>query len=295
MADFLGPVVLALLRLVQALPLGVQAVLGRALGRLLWWLAAGRRGVALRNLELCFPEMDAGARRRLAREHFGWLGRSLLERGLLWFAPPERLKKLIHVDGEPTLTERSERPVMWLVLHFVGLEVGGAAAQLFQTRTGVDIYQPQSSAFWDQAFLRGRLRFGRGEAFPRNASVRPVIKRIREGAPFFNSPDMDFGRRDAVFLPFFGVPASTLLAPSRMARALDMVVQPLIVEMLPGGQGWKVRFDPPWADWPTDDPVADTERLNRWIEAEVRRNPAQYLWVHKRFKTRPPGEPSLYR
>ena len=95
-------------------------------------------------------------------------------------------------------------------------------------------------------------------------------------------------------MPFFGVPAATLLAPSRMARALDMVVQPVVVDMLPLGQGWRVRFLPPWTDWPTDDALADTARMNAFIEAQILRDPAQYLWVHKRFKTRPPGEPSLY-
>ena len=105
---------------------------------------------------------------------------------------------------------------------------------------------------------------------------------------------MDFGPRDAAFVPFFGVPAATLLAPSRMARSLGMVVQPLVGEILPGGQGWRVTFMPAWTDWPSNDPVADATRMNQFIEAQVRLNPAQYLWVHKRFKTRPPGEPSLY-
>ena len=105
---------------------------------------------------------------------------------------------------------------------------------------------------------------------------------------------MDFGLRDAAFVPFFGVPAATLLAPSRLAKALNMIVQPVIAEMLPGGQGYRVRFEAPWAGFPSDDPLADTARMNRWFEAEIRRNPAQYLWVHRRFKTRPPGEASLY-
>jgi KDO2-lipid IV(A) lauroyltransferase len=106
---------------------------------------------------------------------------------------------------------------------------------------------------------------------------------------------MDFGTRDAAFVPFFGVPAVTLLAPSRLARALDMAVQPVVAEILPRGRGYLVRYEPPWTDFPSDDPVADSARMNRWIETEIRRNPAQYLWVHRRFKTRPPGEPSLYR
>jgi KDO2-lipid IV(A) lauroyltransferase len=141
---------------------------------------------------------------------------------------------------------------------------------------------------------RGRLRFGNAKIFARDETARPLMRAIRDGAGFFNLPDMDFGERDAAFVPFFGVPAATLLAPSRMARALNMLVQPVIAEMLEGGQGFRVRFLPPLKDFPTDDPVADTLRINHWIEEEARRNPAQYLWVHKRFKTRPPGEAPLY-
>ena len=111
---------------------------------------------------------------------------------------------------------------------------------------------------------------------------------------FFNLPDMDFGERDAAFVPFFGVPAATLLAPSRMARALDMVVQPVVAEMLPGGQGYRVRFLPPWAHFPSDDALADTAAMNRWIEERDPSQPGSILWVHKRFKTRPAGDRSLY-
>ena len=184
---------------------------------------------------------------------------------------------------------------MWLVPHFMGLDVAGAATQLFQTRHVASIYQEQSDAVMDAAIRRGRLRYDQGEVFPRSDSAKPLIRAIRKGWAFFNLPDMDFGERDAAFVPFFGVPAATLLAPSRMARALDMVVQPVVAEILPGGAGYRVRYEEPWADFPTDDAVADAARMNRWIESEIRRNPAQYLWVHRRFKTRPPGEPPLYR
>jgi Kdo2-lipid IVA lauroyltransferase/acyltransferase len=285
---------LALLWLLHRLPLGAQAAFGRALGALLYRLAGSRRRIALRNLELCLPEMDAAAREALAREHFRCLGRSLVERGLLWWAPRERLKSLIQVEGDVHLAERSDKPVMWLVPHFMALDVAGAAVLLYQTRKGASIYQQQTNAVMDDVMRRGRLRLGNAEIFPRSDSAKPLIRAIRQGTAFFNLPDMDFGARDAAFVPFFGVPAATLLAPSRMARALGMVVQPVLAEMLPGGQGYRVRFLDAWTDFPSDDPVADATRMNRWIEDEIRRNPAQYLWVHKRFKTRPAGEPSLY-
>jgi KDO2-lipid IV(A) lauroyltransferase len=176
----------------------------------------------------------------------------------------------------------------------MALDVAGASVLLFQKRKGISIYQEQSDPVMDAAIRRGRLRLGNAEIFPRDDSGKALFRAIRRGDAFFNLPDMDFGARDAAFVPFFGVSAATLLAPSRLARALNMVVQPVFAEILPGGEGYRVHFMPPWEDFPTDDALADTARMNRWIEEQIRAHPAQYLWVHKRFKTRPPGEPSLY-
>ena len=294
LASFGARLLLGFVWLVHWLPLPIQAALGQGLGALLWTFGRSRRGIALRNLELCFPDWPAERRREVARQHFGWLGRSLLERGLLWYASPARLRRLIHVEGDVKLAERSERPVMWLVPHFLALDVAGASTQLFQGKRAASIYAAQSNPVLDAAMRRGRLRFGLGEIFPRSDTAKPMIRAIRRGMPFFNLPDMDFGERDAAFVPFFGMRAATLLAPSRMARALDMPVQPVVGEILPGGRGYRVRFLDAWTDFPSDDPVADAARMNAWIEQEVRANPSQYLWVHKRFKTRPPGEPPLY-
>jgi KDO2-lipid IV(A) lauroyltransferase len=294
MANAAARLLLALVWGLHLLPLGLQAALGRALGRLMHALAAGRRHVARRNVALCLPELDTAAQHALVREHFQWLARSLLERGVLWYASRERLQRLIHVEGDVHLAERSERPVMWLVPHFLAVDVAGAATQLFQTRKVCNVYTAQSNPVLDAALLAGRGRFGLAEMFTRQQSALPMVRAIKRGSAFFNPSDMDFGLRDAAFVPFFGHPAATLLAPSRLARSLGMVVQPVVAEILPGGRGWRVRFLPAWTDWPTDDPEADAARMNRFIEEQIRGCPAQYLWVHKRFKTRPPGEPGLY-
>jgi KDO2-lipid IV(A) lauroyltransferase len=286
--------VLGWLWLLSWLPLAVQAAIGRSLGRLLWVLAGSRRKIALRNLELTMPDLSAKERRRIAYENFQWIARSILERGLLWHASHDRLKRLIHVEGDIGFAARTPGAVMWLVPHFVALDVAGVATQLLQTRLVGSIYQKQSIEAFDKAIRQGRLRFGNGDVFSRHEKALPLIRAIRRGYAFFNLPDMDFGPQEAVFVPFMGVPAATLLAPSKMAKALDMTVQPVVAEILPGGQGYRVRFLEPWTDFPTDDPVADAARMNEWIGSEVRRNPSQYYWVHKRFKTRPPGEPSLY-
>jgi len=286
--------VLGLLWLLSWLPLAVQAAIGRGLGRLLWVLAGSRRKVALRNLELTMPDKSAAERRTIAYENFQWIARSILERGLLWHASHDRLKRLIQVEGDIGLAARTPGAVMWLVPHFVALDVAGVATQLLQTRLVGSIYQKQSIAAFDKAIRQGRLRFGNGDVFSRHEKALPLIRAIRRGYAFFNLPDMDFGPQEAAFVPFMCVPAATLLAPSKMARSLKMTVQPVVAEILPGGQGYRVRFLEPWTDFPTDDPVADAARMNAWIGEEVRRNPSQYYWVHKRFKTRPPGEAILY-
>ena len=294
MVNLVARLLLALVWLLHWLPLPLLALLGRGLGLLLHAFGHARRQVALTNLALCLPELSEHERRHLVRQHFEWTGRSLLERGLLWHASAERLRRLIHIEGDVHFAENSARPVMWLVPHFVALEVAGAATQVYQNKTGCDIYTAQSNPVLDAAFKKGRERFGKALLFNRQQGALAVVRAIKRGTPFFNPADMDFGLRDAAFVPFFGQPAATLLAPSRMARSLNMVVQPIVAEMLPGGGGYRVRFMPAWTDWPTDNPVADAAAMNRFVEGLVRQNPAQYLWVHKRFKTRPEGAPSVY-
>lgn len=286
---------LALLWLLHWLPLGVLAPLGQGLGLLLWRLGGTRRRIAQRNIALCFPHWPPELQASVVRAHFGWLGRSVLERALLWWASPARLKRLIHVEGDVDYAQRHpEQAVMWLTPHFLALDVAGAAGPLFQHRWIGSIYQRQSNAVFDAAMRKGRLRHGGGEVFSRHDTALPLVRAVKRGAVFLNLPDMDFGRKDSAFVPFFGVPAATLLAPARMAQSLAMTVQPVVAEILPGGRGWRVRFGAPWADYPSGDELADTRRINAFIEDEVRRLPAQYLWVHRRFKTRPEGEASLY-
>jgi KDO2-lipid IV(A) lauroyltransferase len=185
---------------------------------------------------------------------------------------------------------------MWLLPHFVGLDFTAPPLMLLQSRPGIDVYQRQSNAVMDARLMQARARFGpeRSTLVDRSAGIRPVIRAINAGAGFVNAPDQDFGRKDSAFVPFFGVRASTLLAPARMARSMGMLVQPIVVTMLPGGQGYVVKFCEPPPGFDDPDPEAAAAAMNRWLEARIRENPAQYLWVHRRFKTRPPGEPQFY-
>ena len=285
---------IGLLWLLHFLPLRMLAALGQGLGAVLWRLARSRRRIALRNLALCFPEKSAAQREQLAREHFGWMGRSILERGLLWFASPERLLRLIRVEGDISLAEQGGAKIMWMIPHFVGLDIAGPGLMLNQKAPVIFVYQRQSNAVFDARMRAGRSRFGKTESVDRQEGIRPVLRLIREGFGFVNASDMDFGRKDSAFVPFFGIPTCTLLAPSKIAGSMGMRVAPLVVTFLPGGQGYRLQVWQAPPGYPSGDLEADATQMNAWLEARIRENPAQYLWVHKRFKTRPEGEASLY-
>jgi KDO2-lipid IV(A) lauroyltransferase len=283
---------LALIWLLHFLPLALLAPLGRGMGLLLYAGAFERRKVALTNLKLCFPHQTDRERRRLARRHFQALGRSLVEHGILWWSSRERLQRLIRVEGLENWQAVAGRPVIWLAPHFVGLDMGGT--RIITEWRGVSVYSHQKNAAFDRILLHGRTRFVKPVLFSRQDGIRPVVRAMREGLPFYYLPDMDFGSRDSMMVPFFGVPAATITALSRIAQLAGAVVVPVVTRQLPGAEGYALRFYPAWTDFPGAQLEQDTRRMNAFIEERVREMPEQYYWVHKRFKTRPPGEPSVY-
>ena len=285
---------LALLWLLHCLPLSFQAALGNGLGVVFYRVIARRRKVALTNLRLCFPEMTEDERVALAKAHFQVLTRSLLERAMLWWASPRRLQRMIRVEGEDHLLrlEAEKRPVLILGPHFVGIEAGGLLLSV--KRSMAVIYTRQSNPVIDRVLFKGRSRFHSPSVLVRQDPIRTVLKVLRTARPFHYSPDMDYGSRDAVFVPFFGVPAATVSSLSRLAKISGAAVLPCTTQILPGGQGYVVRIEPAWENYPSEDVEADTRRMNAWLEDRIRQMPEQYYWVHKRFKTRPEGAPSLY-
>lgn len=284
---------LALLWLVHWLPLSLQSLLGAGLGALLYRVAASRRHIARRNLELCFPEMTRPARERLVRAHFRVAAQATLDHGLLFFADGARLDRLVRLEGvEHLQAARAAGPVIVLAPHFVGLDMGGV--RLTRHTRIASIYQRLRNPVFDRMIFRARTRFSPTALYARHDGVRPVLRALKEGLPMYHLPDQDFGRRGAVFVPFFGIPAATVTALSDLARLSGARVVPLATRRLPGGAGYVARFHPAWDGYPTDDAGADTARMNRWIEDRVREMPEQYLWLHKRFKTRPDNEAAVY-
>ena len=282
---------LFLMWLCHWLPLPLLAALGRALGGFLYAFGRERRNVALTNLRLCFPDMPEAGRVALAKRHFAMFGRSFLERGLLWWAPGERIRRLARIEGGEHLDALKGRPVILLVPHFVGLDMGWTRLTLELGM--VSIYANQKNLLFNSALYQGRMRFGDSLLLSRQEGTRKAIKAMKAGKPFYYLPDMDYGQRDTIFVPFFGFPAATITGLSRLARMAGAAVVP-IVTRIEADDGYVVRIGAPWPDYPGESIEADTRRMNAFIEGEVQAMPEQYFWLHKRFKTRPPGEKAVY-
>lgn len=284
---------LFLLWLLHWLPLPWLARIGNGLGRVLYLVGRERRQVALINLRLCFPDMLEADRRDLVRRHVMAFARSVLERGIAWWASPERLRKLIRFEGTEHLEAVAGRPILLMVPHFTALDMGWTRFTLDYPMAAM--YANQKNPVFNAAMFRGRLRFGDPVAMSRQQGLRAVVKALKKGRLCFYLPDQDYGPKDALFVPFFGVPAATIVGVSRVARMADAAVLPCYVRALEGGQGYRVEIQPAWDNFPTDDLAADTRRVNAAIEQAVLTMPEQYFWLHKRFKTRPEGEASFYR
>ncbi|MES2130318.1 MAG: lipid A biosynthesis acyltransferase [Pseudomonadota bacterium] len=283
---------LGLMWLLHWLPLPLLGRFGDLVGSVLFMVLGKRRRIALANLRACMPELSEQERVRLARAHFQAYSRSVWERAILWWASPARLRRLIQVDGGVPLGAIAAGPTILLCPHFVSLDVAGVAVMLESSLCS--IYVAQKNAAFDAVLRQGRSRFRPVQLFSRKEGVKPIIRAMRDGLPYFMLPDMDFGDKDAAFVPFFGIPAATLTAPGRIAAATGAAVIPVVATFLPGYAGWRVKFYPAWENYPGDDMVESARRMNAFIEERVREAPAEYFWTHKRFKTRPEGEASLY-
>ncbi len=285
---------LALIALMSWIPCRLLWIAGSALGTIASWFPTSNRRYAARNIELCFPGMGPEERSGLLKKHFRMSGFAMLSLGVAWFAPRWRVRKFITVRDDQILDNAlaSGKNVILLAPHFVGLDMGGSRLAAARHWQFVSMYRKSRDPLLEYLFSR-RGRFG-PIMVERMASPKPIIRAIREGRIFYYLPDQDMGERASVFVPFFGIPAATVTALSRIAATTESVVIPCITRVLPDGRGYEMRFYPPLADFPTDDPVSDATRMNREIETWVREMPEQYMWTYRRFKTRPNHEPSLY-
>ena len=286
-----GRLGVALMRVLAHLPLPVLRALGWAIGEVLFLLAVPRRRVALCNLALCFPHEAPATRRCWARQSFVAFCQSWLDRSWLWFAPRETVLARVRLTGALEELE-GDTPTIIFAPHFYGMDAGGSALTLHTPRAFTSIFSKHPDPAVDAWFRAGRQRFGDVRMLNRKEGVKPIIANLRKGGLLYLLADMDFGRNDSLFVPFFGVPAATVPSLPRFARLGRAKVIGMATRLVPGG--YVAEITPAWEHYPSDDLEADTAEMNRRLEAWIAPEPGQYYWVHKRFKTRPEGMPSVY-
>ena len=283
-----------ILKLLGKLPHRALCLLSHPIGWLCYWLVVPRRKVGATNLARCFPEKSAAERARILRAHFRHMALLVLEYGMYWYAPAEKLRALVRYQDKHYLDDAlaAGRKVILLYPHFTAFEA--AVYALNQDVPLISVYSHQKNAALDAQILHGRHRSNNVFLVGRTEGLRSIIKQMRSrNAPFLYLPDQDFGAKDSLFADFFGIQAATISGLPRIAKMTDAQVIPAIPTRRPDGTVL-LRFYPAWENYPSGDTDADVHRMNAFIEERVREQPEQYYWLHKRFKTRPEGEPPFY-
>ena len=274
------------------LPYSWQIGIGYALGKLLYHLTRYRKHIARVNLALCFPELTESERELLLKQHFTSLGIGLMEIAMAWWMPDNRLKSLVQIEGLENLYQAldNKKGVILLSGHFTTLEIGGRLLSLY-TQFHVMYREHKNPVI--ESVMRGARVSNCGNVIDRR-DLRGMLRALKQNHPIWYAPDQDHGIRHGIFVPFFGTPAATTTATARIAEKSGAAVVPFFQARLPRGRGYQLTLSPALENYPSGDMDADIRRVNTLFEQRIRENPSQYIWVHRRFKTRPAGETSLY-
>lgn len=279
--------------LLHLLPPTLLSLIGKGLGYLTYHFAKRRRHIGITNLTLCFPTLREKEKHQLLLKHFQSLTITLLEYGYLWFSSKKFLEKWIKVEGyEHFLNASQDNAIILFAPHFIGLDMGGLRHSIAHSHFSAIYSRPRKTSGFSRLLLRGRMRFTQAQLFARQDGIRPIIRVLRNKIPLYYLPDQDFGLKDSLFIPFFGINTATTDALSRLARAGNAKIIPMVTRR--EKNGYVLRYYPAWEEFPSEDIYADTRRMNAFIEERIVEMPEQYFWLHRRFKTRPPGEKGVY-
>ncbi len=283
---------LGILRTIALLPYRSQILLGGVFGKIIQILSPNRQRVVDINLQLCFPEKSVAERNKIKNASFQNLGIALLEMSMCWWWSEDRLQSLVEIRGREHIEAvlDSGRGVILLTGHFTSLEIGGRLFTLSMPLQAM--YRTQKNRLFDSYLYTRRKSYLENVISRKN--TRQMIKGIKKLIPTWYAPDQNFPNEKNVFVPFMGVQTATISAGSRIAQSSGGAMLPFYPERKKDGSGYIIWIEPPLVDFPSGDDVRDATAINASIEKFVRQNPEQYLWVHKRFKTRPPGEPAIY-
>jgi len=282
---------LFLLRALGYLPLSWLRALGVGLGALLWVVIPSRRRVVQTNLRVCFPHLTDAERDLISNQTFVFFAQAWLDRSWLWHRSAACIQSRVKLSGEVAALSEST-PTVLFAPHFMGLDVGWTVLTMSLPLHFTTIFTPQSNAAVDAWVAKGRERFGQVRLFRREDGVKPIVAALRQNELLYLLPDMNFGANESIFVPFYGEPAATVPSLPRFAKLGRACVVPVITRITEAG--YEVVVHPAWNDYPTDDIWADTATMNQRLEEFINTMPAQYFWVHKRFKTRPLGATELY-
>ena len=274
------------------LPYTAQMPIGRMIGRLVQLVAPRRRHIVHTNLELCFPELDDAARQRMLIKNFESMGIALLEMGMSWWTSDRKLKKLVTVEGMEYLQQalQSGNGAILLSAHFTTMEIGGRLLSLVQPFE--ILYREHKNRAMEHTIRNGRSSFAHGLIARDN--LLSMRKSLNRNIPVWYAPDQDFGIVKGACVPFFGIPAATITVTTTLAKMANSPVVPFVQTRLPGSKGYILKLYPALEDFPGVSPEADAWRINKLLEARIREQPEQYLWAHRRFKTRPEGMAPVY-
>lgn len=275
------------------LPYPVIVQLGKALGGLLFLAGGRRKKIARRNLELCFPELSGEQCNKLLRDNFRCYGLAFFEVGIAWWWSNKRFRKIVRIEGLEHLENLNGQGALLTAIHLTTLEIGAAAVSLEVPACGM--HRPHKNPVYEYVQIKGREKRRPGNKLYSRDDVRGALKALRQGEILWYAPDQDYGIKQGVFAPFMGVNAATITATARFASAGKAKIIPLTQQHLPGFKGYKVTVHPPLEGFPVNDDYRDAVTINMLAEEFIRLQPQSYLWVHRRFKTRPNGEASLYQ
>ncbi len=275
-------------------PFKLQIILGRTLGNLLYKYAKSRKHVAKRNIELCLPELNAQERDQLLRRVLQETGVAIFESGAGWFWPNWRFKNKYIINGTDHIraAQTANKGVLFLGIHFTTIEIGASIVNLEFPISG--FYRPHTNAIYEYVQAVGRIRRNKKSGVIPNGDVRGIVKALRAGNIVNYAPDQDYGRKRSVFAPFFKVNSATVKAPAQLASAGRAEIIPWVTRRDPQSDKYIIDIYPPITEHLNKSDYDDAVYINSFVEARVRENPEQYLWVHRRFKTRPEGEDKVY-
>ena len=279
--------------LIARLPYSVLVMLGKGVGKLFLKLGGSRVRIARVNLQKCFPEKSEAEIATLLKKNFESVGMGLIEVLMAWWWPRHRLEKLVTYKGLEHLKSEDNQGNLLMILHFTTIEIGGA---LITLRHSVDAtYREHKNPVFEYMQRRQRLRYDSGSRLLGRRDVRGMLRSMRQGKTVWYSPDQDYGPKQSVFAPFFGIQTASVTGTSRMAKMGKARLVPMMVTRKAGFTGYQLEIFPSWDDFPQGDDVVDATRVNQFVEEQVALYPEQYMWLHRRFKTRPEGEVSFYK